>query len=89
MSVYMCVVITDCVSTRFQFVPGQYFIHRDKINDLVSFPVEGLDLSEYVLGPQSAEAPCVYDLFGVSQHMGGLGGGHYTAVCMNSENKKW
>ena len=24
-----------------------------------------------------------YDLFGVSNHMGGLGGGHYTAYCKN------
>ena len=74
---------------RFQFVPGQYFVHRDKISDVVDFPVEGLDLGAYVLGPQFPEAPCLYDLYAVSQHMGGLGGGHYTAVCKNPDNSKW
>jgi len=27
---------------RFQYVPGQYFVHREKINNLVDFPIEGL-----------------------------------------------
>lgn len=74
---------------RFQYVPGQYFVHREKINDLVDFPIEGLDLSKYVIGPQHAEAPPVYDLYAVSHHMGGLGGGHYTATCKNVMNNKW
>lgn len=36
---------------RFQYIPGQYFVHRDKISDNVIFPVEGLDLTGYVKGP--------------------------------------
>jgi ubiquitin C-terminal hydrolase len=52
---------------------------RDKLNTLVEFPLEGLDLSEIVLSKQ--EKP-VYDLFAVSHHSGGLGGGHYTAYVM-------
>lgn len=35
------------------------------------------------------EAPPVYDLFAVSEHSGGLGGGHYTAMCANFLNGKW
>jgi ubiquitin carboxyl-terminal hydrolase 4/11 len=31
----------------------------------------------------------VYDLYAVSEHMGGMGGGHYTAVAQNPENQKW
>jgi ubiquitin carboxyl-terminal hydrolase 4/11/15 len=94
---------------RFQFVPGQYFIHREKINDVIHFPIEGLDLRKYVLGypPKKLgiereigrcdedqmegdeEKNLIYDLYAVSHHMGGLGGGHYTATCKNSLNNKW
>jgi ubiquitin C-terminal hydrolase len=43
----------------------------------------------YVKGPQSVSAPPIYDLYAVSLHSGGLGGGHYTAVCKNPVNNKW
>merc|ERR1712196_403317 len=35
---------------RFQYTPGSYFVHRQKIDSLVNFPLEQLDLSEMVLG---------------------------------------
>jgi ubiquitin C-terminal hydrolase len=35
---------------RFQFTPGQYFVHREKTSDVVKFPVEGFDLSTFVKG---------------------------------------
>ena len=60
---------------------------REKISCVVDFPIEGLDLSDHVLHPN--EAGEVYDLFGVSRHSGGLGGGHYTAVAKNSEDGEW
>ena len=41
---------------------------------LVDFPVNGLDLSELVLCPETPEA--IYDLYAVSNHFGGMGGGH-------------
>ena len=31
----------------------------------------------------------IYDLVGVSNHMGSLSGGHYVAQCFNSEMQKW
>ena len=74
---------------RFQYVPGAYFVHRQKIDDLVSFPIARLDLGGFVRGPTDEAAPPVYDLFGVSEHSGGLGGGHYTAIAQNFKNKRW
>jgi ubiquitin C-terminal hydrolase len=31
----------------------------------------------------------VYSLFAVSNHSGGLGGGHYTAHCRHPTTKRW
>ncbi|KAF8745494.1 hypothetical protein AX14_008914 [Amanita brunnescens Koide BX004] len=35
------------------------------------------------------DEPLVYDLFGVDEHMGGLGGGHYRAFALNHMNGQW
>jgi len=43
--------------------------------------LQGLDLSSFAMGPQAV--PPIYDLFAVSDHSGGLGGGHYTARARN------
>lgn len=53
-----------------------------KIQTLVDFPLENLDLSRYVRGykPESF----IYDLFGVCNHMGGIMGGHYTSFVKNA-----
>ena len=52
---------------------------REKLDDFVSFPFD-LDISEYVLSDQKENQ---YELYAVSNHMGGLGGGHYTADVKN------
>jgi hypothetical protein len=61
---------------------------REKIDALVDFPVRGLDLARYVQGPGKNE-PQIYDLFGVSNHSGGMGFGHYTAYAKNHREGKW
>ena len=53
------------------------FGNNQKRQDLVTFPLENLDLSKYVCGYDSKKY--VYDLFGICNHMGGVMGGHYTA----------
>jgi ubiquitin carboxyl-terminal hydrolase 8 len=58
-------------------------MHR--INSQIEFPLENLNLANYVRGYSSSSY--VYDLFGVCNHMGGVMGGHYTAFVRNSENK--
>jgi ubiquitin carboxyl-terminal hydrolase 8 len=58
---------------------------QHKLNSLVKFPLENLDLSPYVRGYNKESYK--YDLFGVCNHMGGVMGGHYTAYVRNSENQ--
>ncbi|CAF3610200.1 unnamed protein product [Rotaria socialis] len=61
--------------------------YRDKIDLRIDCPIN-LDLSQYVLNP-AEKAKGKYSLIAVSNHMGGLGGGHYTAYAKNSHDKKW
>ncbi|CAI6337619.1 unnamed protein product [Periconia digitata] len=60
---------------------------RDKVDALVDFPMEGLDLTGKVGLPEDKEL--VYDLFAVDNHYGGLGGGHYTAFAKNFFDQQW
>ncbi|XP_054585382.1 ubiquitin carboxyl-terminal hydrolase 19 isoform X7 [Eptesicus fuscus] len=60
---------------RFSF---RSFVWRDKINDLVEFPVRNLDLSKFCIGQKEEQLPR-YDLYAVINHYGGMIGGHYTA----------
>ena len=57
--------------------------------------VEG-DRVEKRLAEQMTNAPHIsepdsltYELYAVSNHFGGLGGGHYTAFAKNPENGRW
>jgi ubiquitin carboxyl-terminal hydrolase 8 len=53
---------------------------------LIDFPIERLDLSSYVIGYKKNSY--IYELYGVSNHSGGVLGGHYTSYVKNA-NGKW
>jgi ubiquitin carboxyl-terminal hydrolase 8 len=57
-----------------------------KINELIHFPLDNLDLSKYVRG-YNADTH-VYELFGICNHIGGVMGGHYTAFAKHAD-KTW
>ncbi|KAL4920100.1 hypothetical protein BDW62DRAFT_177609 [Aspergillus aurantiobrunneus] len=61
---------------------------RDKLDIMVDFPVEGLDLTGRVEAPEDGKG-LIYDLFAVDNHYGGLGGGHYTAYAKNFMTGLW
>jgi ubiquitin carboxyl-terminal hydrolase 4/11/15 len=50
-------------------------ITSDKIDVLVDFPLTDLNLNDYIQGPKEA-GETLYDLYAVSNHFGGIGGGH-------------
>ncbi|KAL3230602.1 Uncharacterized protein RNJ44_01051 [Nakaseomyces bracarensis] len=60
----------------------------DKIDVTVEFPIEGLDVSPYIVNTMEQKGT-IYDLFAVDNHYGGLGGGHYTAYAKNETDGKW
>ncbi|ABN65218.2 peptidase C19, ubiquitin C-terminal hydrolase 2 [Scheffersomyces stipitis CBS 6054] len=59
----------------------------DKIEMVVDFPIEGLDMSSYIANPEAENS--LYDLIAVDNHYGGLGGGHYTASVKNFRDGNW
>jgi ubiquitin C-terminal hydrolase len=59
-------------------------LHKNQI--FISFPLDDLDLSEYVIGYNASMYK--YELFGVCNHSGSVHGGHYTAYVKNA-NGDW
>lgn len=57
-----------------------------KFGDLITYPLEGLDMSPYCNDPT---APATYDLFAVSSHYGSVSNGHYVAFTKNLRSKEW
>lgn len=68
---------------RFESEGSSYRGYRsyDKNGAVIDFPINDFDISQFVVGPQRQGIK--YDLYAVSQHYGGCGGGHYTAICKN------
>ena len=63
------------------------FNNRFQKNQIyVSFPLDDLDLSKYVIGYKKDKFK--YELYGVCNHSGGVMGGHYTSYVKNA-NGKW
>lgn len=71
---------------------SSYHGFRDKLADVVQFPITGLDLITRIhkSSDKTIEKDgLIYDLFAVDNHYGGLGGGHYTAYAKNFVDDKW
>ena len=66
-----------------RFIKKSTYWERNDEN--IIFPINYLDMKEFIVGPDKEHS--IYDLFAVSQHYGGTGFGHYTAVCKNVD--KW
>merc|ERR1712072_504856 len=75
---------------------------REKIDTDVDFPLDGLDMSPWVIDLEARsrlrkgrdyayvdKSMCIYDCFAVSNHMGSTRGGHYTAYARSIKKQKW
>ena len=69
---------------RFKIKTG-IFSSNNKNNIFIDFPINDLDLSDYVIGPEKNNV--FYDLYGIIEHNGNLDMGHYIAKCKN--NREW
>lgn len=57
--------------------------NNQKILKNVDFDLNDLDLSKYVVGYDRTSYK--YDLYGICNHLGNCGGGHYTAIVKNAD----
>ena len=71
------ILVIDLKRFNNQFQKNQIFI---------SFPLDDLDLSSYVIGYKKDNYK--YELYGVCNHSGSVMGGHYTSYVKNA-NGKW
>ncbi|ETW07025.1 hypothetical protein, variant 1 [Aphanomyces invadans] len=63
---------------------------RDKLDVLVDFPVEGLDMAPYCLSAAPDHASSlIYDLYATTNHFGSMGFGHYTAFAKDHATNLW
>lgn len=67
---------------------------RDKIDIEIDFPTGELDLTDRVLSIEDQanvkdEDRLIYDLYAIDNHLGGIGGGHYTSFAQNFEEEEW
>jgi len=67
-----------------KYTNNNKFVSRKK-QIMIDFPLENLNLSQYVLGYN--KETYVYDLYGVCNHMGSANLGHYTSFVKNANNK--
>ncbi len=74
--------------SRYGYSGVGMIVGSSKNSDTVDFPIDGLDMTRYVLDPHTGEST-VYDLYAISNHSGSLYGGHYIAHCKNSMDGKW
>ncbi|GBG76736.1 hypothetical protein CBR_g22954 [Chara braunii] len=71
---------------------------KRKLETFVDFPIRGLDVRQYVTRKRrrnggtkqrGEKSSCLYDLYAVSNHYGGMGGGHYTAYAKLVNDDLW
>ena len=76
---------------RFKVGRSKYgFGGGQKLDTLVEFPLEGLDMSPYIMSNQQLRSgDLIYDCFGVSNHFGSSGFGHYTAFAKHPISGEW
>ncbi|KAF7828086.1 ubiquitin carboxyl-terminal hydrolase 9 [Senna tora] len=60
---------------------------KNKLDTFVNFPINNLNLTEYVKTKDGQSY--VYNLYAISNHYGGLGGGHYTAYAKLIDENRW
>jgi ubiquitin C-terminal hydrolase len=55
-----------------------------KINTLIDFPIDKLDLMKYCVGYEKKKSK--FSLFGIINHIGNINSGHYYSFCKNNDN---
>ncbi len=71
---------------RFNFRKIGERISKFKLNTNITFPLNNLDLSEYMSNMNTSNSTCRYNLVAVSNHSGNIDGGHYYSYVRRDDN---
>jgi ubiquitin carboxyl-terminal hydrolase 8 len=78
---------------KFWSVPNYIIIHLKRFNNngqkkrtQIDFPIEDLNLTEYISSDKSDPNNYIYSLYAVNYHSGDTHGGHYWASCRNLDD---
>jgi malate synthase len=74
----------DSTSQRYDPLRGEMVIKYGRDFLKKHFPLENLDMSPYIKGYEKDKYK--YNLYAVSNHSGGMGGGHYWSYIKNIDN---
>lgn len=61
--------------------------NANKLNNMVEFPVNDFNIKNFM--SDYTKKDIMYDLYGVSNHMGSIDGGHYYSYVKSLEDSKW
>jgi len=67
-----------------RFIPGTTTANAQKSDQIITFPLRGLDMSQY--SEDQALNTLLYDLCAVIQHTGSMHSGHYFCFILHHEN---
>ncbi|KAF9438906.1 Ubiquitin carboxyl-terminal hydrolase 33 [Entomortierella beljakovae] len=95
-----CDALNDCRKTfRITQLPETLCIHlkrfrydsySSKINTLVQFPLEDLDMTPFIKSSDPKELNNTkYDLYAMVRHRGAVGGGHYIGYAKHAVDGSW
>ena len=56
----------------------------NKINNLIDYPIDNLDLRKYCVGYDKNKS--IFSLIGVCNHIGSINSGHYFSYCKHKDN---
>merc|ERR1719201_1658452 len=89
LDVWIAPEVLIIVLKRFRVEKGRWsFYHKRKISSLITFPIDGLDISPFVKGNDGSQK-MIYDCFGICNHSGSTAGGHYTAYVRELPGDLW
>ena len=89
--------ISIWIPSKVLIIQIKRFIHNfsergysaSKLNNMVNYPITDFNINNYMSDYAKSIGIFTYDLIGVVNHIGGMGGGHYYSYVKSLTDSKW